>query len=469
MLAWLCIAQPVGAQTVLTCEGKVVTVDLAQGEIPSNGDDVIRGTSGDDTIDGLAGNDTICGLGGDDTIDGNDGFDRIFAGAGNDVVAGGVGNDRIVGGPGLDLISGGPGNDRIWGGADDDELRGDGGYDRLFGMGGHDLLRGGSHDDELNGNVGRDRLFGDGGNDVLRGGAWRDTLDGGAGSNDGCTLTDPGGLIETRLGCETGVLNASVVPPLTVWDALIRSGRADSFRLAAEPLGFGEFLRATTQNDGSPIERTVFAPSDSAFAMLDPSTRALLDNDPAAATALLGYHVVDVSLSTADLFALDGNLIATITGLPLGVDVVDGEVILNGAIRLVPAEIEGLNGTVHIIDTVLTPPTVNPVIGPPRLLFEANSAELIAPTLAELRKAIDFFAENEAAGATIEGHTSTAGDAADNLALSQLRAEVVKQFLVDNGIEASRFVTVGRGESQPILVDGVEDVVGSNRVEFLIG
>ena len=64
---------------------------------------------------------------------------------------------------------------------------------------------GGTHDDHLWGNVGADTLTGDRGDDVLRGGAWRDIMNGGAGSNDGCTLNDPAGLIETRTGCEGGV------------------------------------------------------------------------------------------------------------------------------------------------------------------------------------------------------------------------------------------------------------------------
>jgi len=193
------------APPAVMCNNLVVTVDLSKGESPTNGDDVIRGTAGADVINALDGNDTICGLQGDDIINGGDGFDKIFAGAGNDTIDGGVGNDTLVGGDGNDTILGGTGNDRLQGGGGVDDLNGGGGLDRIAGNNGNDILRGGTHDDQLFGNLGRDQLFGDGGNDVLRGGAWVDTMDGGAGANDGCTLTDPGGLVETRINCEGGV------------------------------------------------------------------------------------------------------------------------------------------------------------------------------------------------------------------------------------------------------------------------
>ena len=187
------------------CNNLVVTVDIGKGEAPTEGDDVIRGTAGNDVIDALGGSDVICALQGNDTIDGGDGFDRVFAGTGDDTVRGGAGNDLLIGGAGDDTIIGGNGNDRIQGGGGIDVLSGDGGSDRVAGGDGNDMIYGGSHSDWLYGNLGRDQLFGEGGNDALRGGAWKDLMNGGPGNNDGCTLNDPGGLVETRVECEVGV------------------------------------------------------------------------------------------------------------------------------------------------------------------------------------------------------------------------------------------------------------------------
>ena len=216
------VATAPAAVTGPTCASLEVTVNLADGEAPTAGDDVILGTANADVINGLGGNDTICGLGGDDiinggagndriigaagddTLNGDDGFDQIFAGAGDDTVRGGTGNDTINGGDGVDNIAGENGNDRIMGGGGDDVLNGNGGFDRVAGGNGNDLINGGSHDDELLGNLGLDRLNGDRGSDVLRGGLARDVFNGGAG-DDGCTLTDPNGVNEPRISCEGGV------------------------------------------------------------------------------------------------------------------------------------------------------------------------------------------------------------------------------------------------------------------------
>lgn len=49
----------------------------------------------------------------------------------------------------------------------------------------------------------------------------------------------------------------------------------------------------------------------------------------------------------------------------------------------------------------------------------------------------------------IEGHTDDVGQAADNLKLSQARAEAVMQAVVAQGIEARRLRALGRGAAQP--------------------
>ena len=52
---------------------------------------------------------------------------------------------------------------------------------------------------------------------------------------------------------------------------------------------------------------------------------------------------------------------------------------------------------------------------------------------------------------TVNGYTDRIGNAADNMKLSQARAETVKQFLVSEGVPASLIQTVGRGASEPVV------------------
>ncbi len=203
--------------TSSTCRGVAVTVNIADGDVPTSGDDVILGTPGDDDIDGLEGDDLICAGGGDDTVRGGEGTDRIFGGNGSDRLLGGPDRDRIYGGAGADTINGQGGWDLIWGGGGGDILRGGYGKDIIRGSSGDDIiiggfgpdeLRGGAGEDRLVGEAGRDLLIGGNGDDTMRGGNGKDTLRGLAGNDDldgqrGEDNCIGGGGTDTGVSCET--------------------------------------------------------------------------------------------------------------------------------------------------------------------------------------------------------------------------------------------------------------------------
>lgn len=192
------------------CNGKLVTVNLALGEVPTTGNDVILGTPNADVIAALSGNDTICGLGGDDIINAGPGDDWVDAGSGNDsvfgltgadIIFGGEGNDEIVSGSdddhihgddgedtlnsglGSDIVYGGSGADQIFGQAGDDVLFGEEGDDFIIGVDGNDIIEGGLGNDVLNGGPGNDNVSGNEGNDLVFGLAGNDVVDGGVGND----------------------------------------------------------------------------------------------------------------------------------------------------------------------------------------------------------------------------------------------------------------------------------------------
>lgn len=65
--------------------------------------------------------------------------------------------------------------------------------------------------------------------------------------------------------------------------------------------------------------------------------------------------------------------------------------------------------------------------------------------------------------AWIEGHTDSAGRDEVNLALSQERAEAVKEALVRRGVSADRIEAVGHGETRPIADNGTRAGRDRNR------
>ncbi|MGH9114029.1 MAG: fasciclin domain-containing protein [Acidimicrobiales bacterium] len=102
---------------------------------------------------------------------------------------------------------------------------------------------------------------------------------------------------------------------------------------------------------------TVFAPTDCAFAALDPATLDAALADPTGLlTQVLGFHVVaGERLSAADL-ASESEL-ETFTGTTLMV-AADGDDITvgGGQATVVVPDIQTANATVHLIDSVMLPP-----------------------------------------------------------------------------------------------------------------
>ena len=65
----------------------------------------------------------------------------------------------------------------------------------------------------------------------------------------------------------------------------------------------------------------------------------------------------------------------------------------------------------------------------------------------------------------ITGHTDRIGTSAYNQKLSERRAQAVKKYLMNQGIEESRLHTVGKGESEPVV--GCEGTRGKKAIECL--
>ena len=267
---------------------------------------------------------------------------------------------------------------------------------------------------------------------------------------------------------ETTTTAAPVPEAFTMWDALNGSGEAVQFAVIGGALGLQDDFETLELDDGTPVMRTLFAPSDAALQELGPEAIGALSADPEGAAALVGYHFLEETLTAEDLVALDGQQVTTRTQLPLNVTVVDGEVVLNGVATVVSTDFTADNGIVHIVDMVLQPPTLNDVLDLDNIEFDPAQATITAAGQTTLGRAVEFFTANPTVNATIEGHTDSDGSDELNDGLSQARADAVRQFLIDAGLDGDRFTAVGFGENQLILVDGVEDKEASRRIEFVV-
>jgi|GEM_PF-1532778 len=98
--------------------------------------------------------------------------------------------------------------------------------------------------------------------------------------------------------------------------------------------------------------------------------------------------------------------------------------------------------------------------------FEAGSAEIPADAVATLDQAASILAE-DSRNLRIVGHTDSSGDADANRALSDARAQAVRDFLIAKGVASSSLNSYGMGQDQPIADNATEAGRAANRrIEF---
>ncbi|NLL28655.1 MAG: OmpA family protein [Bacteroidales bacterium] len=103
------------------------------------------------------------------------------------------------------------------------------------------------------------------------------------------------------------------------------------------------------------------------------------------------------------------------------------------------------------------------------IYYKSNSAELLSESKKVLDDFIDFLNENPNIKVKIQGHTDNIGSDAFNMTLSEERAKSVFDYLIENGISASRLSYKGFGESKPVDTNDTEAGRAMNRrTEFLI-
>jgi outer membrane protein OmpA-like peptidoglycan-associated protein len=103
------------------------------------------------------------------------------------------------------------------------------------------------------------------------------------------------------------------------------------------------------------------------------------------------------------------------------------------------------------------------------VLFDFNRAELRSGAQQNLYRLATFLRENPEREVLIEGHTDSVGSESYNLDLSQRRAEAVRGFLAQNGVELARTAVRGFGEARPVSTNETDAGRQQNRrVEVVI-
>ncbi len=106
---------------------------------------------------------------------------------------------------------------------------------------------------------------------------------------------------------------------------------------------------------------------------------------------------------------------------------------------------------------------------PDTVLFDFDSAELKPEASEVLDRIVEVLELLPDATAQIRGHTDDVGTEEYNLGLSQDRADAVRAYLVDAGIDASRLSTEGVGFAEPVASNDTDEGRARNRrVEVIL-
>ncbi|RJP45659.1 MAG: peptidoglycan-associated lipoprotein Pal [Desulfobacteraceae bacterium] len=95
--------------------------------------------------------------------------------------------------------------------------------------------------------------------------------------------------------------------------------------------------------------------------------------------------------------------------------------------------------------------------------FGFDDASLTTEARGVLMEKAAWLRANPGVIVTIEGHCDDRGTAEYNIALGQRRAQSIKTFLVNAGIDASRLRTVSFGEERPLDPGKTEEAYARNR------
>ena len=95
--------------------------------------------------------------------------------------------------------------------------------------------------------------------------------------------------------------------------------------------------------------------------------------------------------------------------------------------------------------------------------FDSGQASIQRRSLPMLEEIADVLKENPRIHIRIEGHTDQVGSPESNQKLSENRANTVKNFLTQRGIDAHRLDAVGFGQRRPLTEEVDEETRAINR------
>lgn len=120
-------------------------------------------------------------------------------------------------------------------------------------------------------------------------------------------------------------------------------------------------------------------------------------------------------------------------------------------------------------EAAATPSASSAELSTAPIYFGFDDYTLSPEAQATLTAMAEALKANKSAVIQIEGHCDERGTVEYNLALGERRAQSVKNFLGQLGVEAARLSTISYGEEKPVVQGHTEEAWAKNRrAEFVV-
>ena len=260
------------------------------------------------------------------------------------------------------------------------------------------------------------------------------------------------------------VIDAVLMPPaekgtptMNIVDTAVAAEDFGTLVTALQAAGLDATLADETQSF------TVFAPTDAAFAMIDPDTLDLLLADTEALSDVLLQHVVSGEVSSVTAYTLNGLSAATASGAEIPVAInSELDTLTFGGATVTTTDIYTTNGVIHVIDMVVVADVELP--SPPASIVDVAVANGSFTTLVAALQAtgLDTVLDDPDATFTVFAPTDAA--------FSLLGQETIDALLADTET-LSDILLYHVIQGSEVLQDGALTVAQSddNKVEMANG
>lgn len=127
---------------------------------------------------------------------------------------------------------------------------------------------------------------------------------------------------------------------------------------------------------------------------------------------------------------------------------------------------EGGFSSIESID--IDPDVKSKILSENIVFFDFDSYKLSEKSKNIINQHIAFLKANTMIKVIVEGHTDEKGEKSYNLTLGEKRANIVKEYIVNNDIDPERVEVISYGETKPLYSSSDEDSYSKNRRSQII-